>query len=117
MPDSRRSKASVLWESRAFYGSFAGFSHFAVLDISLTERVIKVYDSIPGIAKKWVTGRIHRLLRSVVGGQDDFRVEVKKCAEQVNGDDCGVYAMANMRMLLFGLLATLQVDGWKTHGR
>jgi len=93
-----------------------GFSHFAVLDISLTDRVIKVYDSIPKIAKKWVTDRLHRLLRSVAGGKDDFRVEVKKCAEQVNCDDCGVYAMANMRLLLFGRPVTHKLMAGKHMG-
>ena len=102
-------KSRILW-------IVYGFSHFAVLDISLTERVIKVYDSIPGIAKKWVTGRLQRFLRSVAGGEDDFRVEVKKCAEQVNCDDCGVYAMANMRMLLFGLPVTHKLMAGKHVG-
>ena len=72
-------KSRILW-------IVYGFSHFAVLDISLI-RVIMVYDSILKTAKKWVTGRLQRLLRFVAGGEDDFRVEVKRCAEQVNCDD------------------------------
>ena len=88
-------KTRVLW---VVYG----FGHFAVLDISLTKKRIEVYDSIPDMAKEWVTPRLQRLLRSVVGGKVNFAVELKESAQQVNYDDCGVYAMANMRSLLFG---------------
>ncbi len=87
-------KRRILW-------AVHGFAHFAVLDISLENRNIRVFDSVKEIAPKWVTPRLQQLLCSIVGAKDDFQVLLPKCCQQVNSDDCGVYAMANLRSLLF----------------
>jgi Ulp1 family protease len=85
-----------------------GFGHFAVVDILVKERRIDVYDSIKNCSTKWVPHsncRLQQLLCHVFPGKNGkgatFAVKYPNCRQQVNSDDCGVYAMANVRSLLF----------------
>jgi Ulp1 family protease len=76
--------------------------HFALLDISIKERTVLVYDSSRPMAKGWVPvdSFLHQLLVAAFPGKK-FKVEFPDCRQQVNNDDCGVYTMANLRSLLF----------------
>jgi len=85
-----------------------GFGHFAVLVILVKECRIDVYDSIKKCSKRWVPDsncRLQQLLCNVFPGKNGkgatFAVKYPNCRQQVNSDDCGVYAMANVRSLLF----------------
>ncbi len=88
-------KHRILWPA-------LGRNHFALLDISIEERTVHVYDSISPMSKGWVPNDsfLHDLLVAVFPGKK-FNVEFPACRQQVNSDDCGVYAMANLRSLLF----------------
>ena len=89
-----------------------GRNHYAVLDIHLDENaVIDVYDSVQTMAPGWITDRLVTLLKALHGDSTDplnttFRdaltIRYPACHQQINADDCGIFAMAHMRCLVEG---------------
>ena len=84
-----------------------GRNHYAVLDI-YENAVIDVYDSVQTMGPGWITDRLVTLLKALHGDSTDttFRntltIRYPACHQQVNADDCGVFAMANMQSLVKG---------------
>jgi hypothetical protein len=88
-------KSVILWP-------VVGRDHFALLEILIKDRIVRVYDSIRSMAKGWVPKDcfLHTLLLAYFPGKK-FMVQFPECRQQVNSDDCGVYTMANLRSRLF----------------
>ena len=92
-----------------------GRNHYAVLDIHLDENaVVDIYDSVQTMAPEWITDRLVTLLMSLHGNslnpedprnttfRDALTIRYPACHQQVNADDCGVFAMVHMRCLVEG---------------
>lgn len=85
----------VLWPTYKYMGNSG---HFALLVIDVEKRSIRLLDSIAGI--KWDLSWVQGLLRRAFGWKANARVEIVKCRQQGNSDDCGVYIMGNLRSFL-----------------
>lgn len=80
-----------------------GRNHYAVLDIHSNGGVnINVYDSVQSMAPGWITDRLKILLTKVFPTTTTLNIRYPECHQQVNADDCGIFAMAHMRCLVEG---------------
>ena len=89
-----------------------GRNHYAVIDIQNT--VVDVYDSVQTMAPGWITDRLVTLLKALHGDstlpddplnttfRDALTIRYPACHQQINADDCGIFAMAHMRCLVEG---------------
>lgn len=84
-------KDTIVW---TMYGQ----SHFAVCIIRIQAREIEILDSIKDT--KWDTGKLKEFLHAVFGEPFIDSSVVQKSRQQVNHNDCGVYAMANARSIV-----------------
>ena len=88
----------ILWPS-----NFENCKMFDFRTKLLRDGLIRVYDSIEGCQGGWIhKGCFMFELLEILCPKKKFKVEYVACRQQGNGTDCGVYAMANTRSLLFG---------------
>ncbi len=97
-------KAEMDGVERILWPSFCSkVKHFAVIEILLRDSLIRVYDSVEGCQGGWIReGCFMFELLEILRPKKKFEVEFFACRQQGNVTDCGVYAMANTRSLLFG---------------
>jgi Ulp1 family protease len=85
-----KDKSSILWP---MYGK----SHFAVCQIDIAAREIRIYDSIESTT--WSTTKLESFLSSIFDAEFQFVAEKQLSRQQKNSNDCGVYTMANIRSI------------------
>ena len=88
-----RNKKTILW-------TMIGGSHFALCKVDLTQREIRIYDSIK--STKWSTVKLKAFLKSIFGDAFTDYTGQQYSRQQKNNDDCGVYTMANLRSIVEG---------------